>query len=80
MAPVPLDRLVMHEPPFAATMVDYFGPFQVKRSRGTEKRYGVLCYHRRSVAPQQDGTNPGEELSSYRLNFGMRGTNYIYPP
>ncbi|KAJ8406747.1 hypothetical protein AAFF_G00296630 [Aldrovandia affinis] len=42
MANLPEDRLLPDKPPFTNTGVDFFGPFDVKRGRGTVKRYGVL--------------------------------------
>lgn len=42
MAPLPEDRLVPDKPPFTSVGIDYFGPFEVKRGRGTVKRYGVM--------------------------------------
>ncbi|XP_038154235.1 uncharacterized protein LOC119791920 [Cyprinodon tularosa] len=42
MAPLPEDRLVPDKPPFTNVGIDYFGPFEVKRGRGTVKRYGVM--------------------------------------
>ena len=42
MADLPLDRVTPGNPPFTHVGVDYFGPFLVKRGRGTEKRYGCI--------------------------------------
>ena len=43
MAELPKIRVTPYEPPFAFTGIDYFGPIQVKRGRGTAKRYGCIC-------------------------------------
>ena len=42
MADLPEDRLIPDKPPFTAVGVDFFGPFQVRRSRSLVKRYGVI--------------------------------------
>ena len=42
MADLPQDRVSPDEPPFTRAGVDCFGPFEVKRGRGTVKRYGVI--------------------------------------
>lgn len=42
MADLPADRVTPGKPPFTEVGIDYFGPFMVKRGRGTEKRYGCL--------------------------------------
>ncbi|OON15832.1 hypothetical protein X801_08361 [Opisthorchis viverrini] len=42
MPPIPEDRMLTHEAPFAATGIDYFGPLLVKRGRGVGKRYGRI--------------------------------------
>ncbi|KAL7831201.1 hypothetical protein SRHO_G00307040 [Serrasalmus rhombeus] len=51
MSDLPKDRLLPDHPPFTNIGVDYFGPFNVKRGRSTEKRYGVLftCLTTRAV-------------------------------
>lgn len=42
MANLPQDRVLPDEPPFTNTGVDYFGPFEVRRGRGSMKKYGVI--------------------------------------
>ena len=42
MGDLPKPRLTPHEPPFTYTGIDFFGPFYVKRGRGTEKVYGCI--------------------------------------
>lgn len=51
MAPLPVQRVEDGWYPFQHTGVDYFGPFQVKRGRLLEKRYGCLftCLQCRAV-------------------------------
>lgn len=51
MADLPKERLIPYEPPFTYTGVDFFGPFYVKRGRGSEKIYGCLftCFTSRGV-------------------------------
>ncbi|XP_071088902.1 uncharacterized protein [Haliotis cracherodii] len=51
MADLPAQRVTPDEPPFTFVGVDYFGPFDVKRGRKHEKRYGVLftCLTTRAV-------------------------------
>ena len=51
MADLPKERLIPYEPPFTYTGVDFFGPFYVKRGRGSEKVYGCLftCFTCRAI-------------------------------
>ena len=51
MADLPKERLTPYDPPFTYTGVDFFGPFHVKRGRGTDKVYGCLftCFTSRAV-------------------------------
>ena len=42
MAYLPKEHLTPYEPPFSYTVVDFFGPFYVKREWGSEKAYGCL--------------------------------------
>lgn len=42
MADLPKERILPDNPPFTNVGVDYFGPIEVKRGRGTAKRYGVI--------------------------------------
>ena len=51
MADLPKIRVTPYEPPFSFTGIDYFGPLQVKRGRGTAKRYGCIfvCMTTRAV-------------------------------
>lgn len=51
MADLPHERILPDLPPFINVGLDYFGPTEVKRGRGTVKRYGVLftCMTSRTV-------------------------------
>lgn len=58
MGDLPRARLVPHEPPFTFTGLDYFGPFNVKRGRGTEKVYGCIfvCLTSRAIHIEDAGS------------------------
>lgn len=51
MADLPKERLTPYEPPFTYTGTDFFGPFSVKRGRGTAKVYGCIfvCFNSRAI-------------------------------
>ena len=51
MGYLPRARLMPHEPPFTYTGLDFFDPFYVKHSRGTEKVYGCIfvCLTSRAI-------------------------------
>ena len=51
MADLPKERLIPYEPPFTYTGTDFFGPFSVKRGRGTDKVYGCIfvCFNSRAI-------------------------------
>ena len=51
MADLPKERLIPYEPPFTYTGVDFFGPFHVKRGRGSDKVYRCIftCFTSRAV-------------------------------
>ncbi|KAL7826198.1 hypothetical protein SRHO_G00339360 [Serrasalmus rhombeus] len=42
MADLPAERITPDLPPFTHVGIDYFGPIEVKKGRGTAKRYGVI--------------------------------------
>ncbi|KAK3747320.1 hypothetical protein QZH41_013561 [Actinostola sp. cb2023] len=44
MADLPKERLTPYQPPFTYTGIDFFGPFHIKRGRGTEKVYAAVRY------------------------------------
>ena len=46
MGDLPESRLVLHEPPYTFTGLDFFGPSHVKRGQATEKVYGciLVCF------------------------------------
>ena len=58
MGDLPRPRLTPHEPPFTYTGVDFFGPFHVKRGRGTEKVYGCIfvCLTSRAIHIEDVGS------------------------
>lgn len=51
MSDLPVERVIPDLPPFTNVGVDYFGPVEVKRGRGSIKRYGVIftCMASRAV-------------------------------
>ena len=51
MADLPKERLMPYELPFTCTGVDFFGPFYLKRGRGSEKLNGCLftCFTSRGI-------------------------------
>jgi len=53
MADLPKERLTYtpYQPPFTYTGIDFFGPFYIKRGRGTEKVYGCIfvCFNSRAI-------------------------------
>ncbi|KAK0141947.1 hypothetical protein N1851_020380 [Merluccius polli] len=42
MADLPKERVLPDHPPFTNVGLDYFGPIEVRKGRGTVKRYGVI--------------------------------------
>ncbi|KAK3708359.1 hypothetical protein QZH41_004261 [Actinostola sp. cb2023] len=53
MADLPKERLTYtpYQPPFTYTGIDFFGPFYIKRGRGTEKVYACIfvCFNSRAI-------------------------------
>ncbi|XP_003724582.2 uncharacterized protein LOC100890015 [Strongylocentrotus purpuratus] len=51
MADLPRPRVAACEPPFTYTGMDYFGPFETRRGRSMQKRYGVVftCMTSRAI-------------------------------
>jgi hypothetical protein len=62
MAPLPPPQLQMYARPFAATGVDYCGPFLVKCGRKFEKRYGCIFVHLTIRAVYIEITHPRNRL------------------
>lgn len=58
MGDLPKARLTPHEPPFTYTGLDFFGPFHVKRGRGTDKVYGCIfvCLTLRAIHIEDVGS------------------------
>lgn len=51
MVNLPSSRVLPGEPPLTRVGIDCFGPFEIKRERGTIKQYGVIftCLSNRAV-------------------------------
>lgn len=76
MANLPEDRLLPDKPPFTYVGVDLFGPFDVKRGRGTVKRYGVLltCLTIRAVHIEvADSLDTSSCINALRRFISRRG-------
>ncbi|KAK0155313.1 hypothetical protein N1851_002322 [Merluccius polli] len=76
MACLPEDRLLPDKPPFTNTGVDFFGPFNVKRGRGTVKRYGVMftCLTLRAVHIEvADSLDTDSCINAIRRFISRRG-------
>lgn len=82
MSPLPIPRAESGWYPFCHVGVDYFGPFLVKRGRGTEKRYGCVfsCLQTRAVHLEVAHSLSTDSFISVLLRFiGRRGCpNDIY--
>ena len=77
MADLPPCRLKIGEKAFHATGVDCFGPFLVKRGRGTEKRWGIVykCMTTRAVHIELlQSMSADSFLMSFRRFQARRGT------
>jgi len=90
MADLPPDRLTPHKPAFYSVGVDCFGPFQVKRGRSQEKRYGCLftCMTTRAIHIEKLSTLDADSFISALVRFCARrgkpetirsdnGTNFV---
>lgn len=76
MADLPEDRLLPDKPPFTNVGVDFFGPFDVKRGRGTVKKYGVLftCLTIRAVHIEvADSLDTSSCINALRRFISRRG-------
>lgn len=58
MPELPRIRLTPYQPSFTSIGIDYFGPVQVKRGRGTAKRYGCIFVRMTSRAVHLDLAQP----------------------
>ena len=77
MADLPPCRLKIGEKAFHSTGVDCFGPFLVKRGRGTEKRWGIVykCMTTRAVHIELlQSMSTDSFLMSFRRFQARRGT------
>ncbi len=90
MAELPHDRVQAGDPAFTYVGVDYFGPFNVKKGRGREKRYGCLftCLTCRAIhveiAPSLDMDSFLNALYRFMARRGQpklirsdNGTNFV---
>ena len=76
MGDLPKPRLTPHEPPFTYTGVDFFGPFHVKRGRGTEKVYGCIfvCLTCRAIHIEDVGSLESDAfIQALRRFISIRG-------
>ena len=64
MGDLPKARLTPFEPPFTYTGLDFFGPFYVKRGRGTEKVYGCIfvCFTTRAIHIEDVGSLEADDF------------------
>ncbi len=64
MGDLPKARLTPFEPPFTYTGLDLFGPFYVKRGRGTEKVYGCIfvCFTTRAIHIEDVGSLEADDF------------------
>lgn len=64
MGDLPKARLTPYEPPFTYTGLDFFGPFYVKRGRGTEKVYGCIfvCFTTRAIHIEDVGSLEADDF------------------
>ncbi|XP_035235202.1 uncharacterized protein LOC118206521 [Anguilla anguilla] len=79
MADLPPCRLRLMKPPFYSTGVDCFGPFQIKRGRVTEKRWGIVfkCMTTRCVhLDVLHSMDTDSFLMSLRRFVARRGTPF----
>ena len=56
MGELPAARVTPYEPPFTFTGLDIFGPFHVKRGRGSQKIYIFVCFVTRAVHIEDVGS------------------------
>ena len=73
IADLPKERILPNHPPFTNVGVDYFGPIEVKRGRGTVKRYGVIftCLTSRAMSSDE---SPVEGVKWFIFNLIMGPT------
>ena len=58
MGELPTARVTAYEPPFTFTGLDFFGPFNIKRGRSSQKIYGCIfvCFATRAVHIEDVGS------------------------